>query len=285
MEGINVIEQYEDLSEEELAEYLDEIRESDDDIEEARAESLIKEQQLDLIESPENAEIEAKYGNDAWRMLNENTVILRSDEDRCKASLFSAEAIRNRAHRLKEDRIRIQRFAFDQEVIKMSSPIGNENIKLLISLLVEEHTRMINKHKDFINKRLTVLLNPFIPRRLRVCKMLYPDSVKASPGFLYRASMEYGKGLTFWAMPDIPYYFIQNTEQKILIDKKPEFLVSVDKAVSFYHEHEGKRAKKEIRYASTIIQKNVNTYFDLLKLNPFWFETLYNAVVQNNNVI
>ena len=108
--------------------------------------------------------------------------------------------------------------------------------------------------------------------------MLYPNSIRVCPGFMYKASEEYGGGLTFWATPSIPYYFEQNTEQKVLLENKSSFLFSVDKAISFYHEHLKKRQEKELKYASTIIQKGVYSYFDLLKLNPFWFEILYNEL-------
>lgn len=272
------IKQYGDLTDKELLEFLSEIQEGDEDIEETRIESdkaIALEEQISLTESPENAEIEAYYGDDAWRKLNADVTFLYGDEAQRRTNLAAAKAVRQRAQRLKEDRINIQRLAFNQDVIRLSDPIENESIKRLVSLLVKEHTRMLNQYEAFINKRLAVLLNPLIPKRLRVCKMLYPDSIRISPGFLYKASKEFGRGLTFWAMPSIPYFFVQNTEQKILMDLKPEFLVSIDKAVNLYHEHKEKRAKKELRYASTIIQKKVNTYFDLLKLNPFWFKILY----------
>lgn len=277
------IKQYGDLTEKELLEFLSEIEGDDEDIQEAQNEAdkkiNLEEERTELLELPENAEIEAYYGDDAWRKMNENTC-LYGDEIKRKANLASANVRKQKMQRLKEDRIRIQRYAFNQDKIRLSDPIGNENIKLLVSLLVEEHTRMINKYTAFINRRLATLLSPLIPRRLRICKMLYPDSIRISPGFLYRASKEYGRGLTFWAMPNIPYYFAQNTEQKILFEHRPEFLVSIDKSVGFYHEHKYKRTKKELKYASLIIQKGVYTYFDLLKLNPFWFEMLYNHLIE-----
>lgn len=279
------IKQYGDLTENELLDFLCEIQESDEDIEEAKNESdknISVEEETSLIELPENAEIEAYYGDDAWRKLNKGAAFLHGDEMQRQINMASVKAVKQKTQRLKEDRIRIQRFAFSQNTIKLSDPIGNENIKLLVSLLVKEHTKMLDKYELFINRRLAALLNPLIPRRLRICKMAYPNSIKTSPGFLYKASQAFGRGLTFWAMPNIPYYFAQNTEQEILAKQKPEFLVSVDKAISFYHEHKEKRTKKELRYASAIIQKGVYSYFDLLKLNPFWFETLYNALVKND---
>lgn len=279
------IKQYGDLTENELFEFLDEIKSDDEDIQEAQSEAIekitLEEEHVELSEEEqENREIEARYGDKmSWTGLGLNNcrgVKLFGPEGQRRAVIASIEAKRKKSQRLKEDRIRIQREAFRQEYIRLSDPIGNERIKLLVSSLVKEHTRMVDKYSTYINKRLTTLLNPFIPRRLRICKSLYPDSIRPCPGFLYKASEEYGAGLTFWAMPNIPYYFAQNTEQKVLMGHKSPFLVSVDQSIKFYHEHLKKRADKELKYASLIYQKGVYSYFDLLRLNPFWYEVLYN---------
>ena len=282
------IEKYGDLDDKELFEFLAEIKSDDEDIEEAeiRADEKIgnEEAQSMLSELPENAEIEAYYGNDAWRRphiytgYRDRVTVLYGPYGKQRAAEGHREAIRKKAQRLKEDRIRIQREAFNQDYIRLSDKIEKHHIKLLISILTQEHTRMIDKYSDYINKRLATLLNPFIPRRIRICRMLYPNSIRVCPGFMYKASKEYGGGLTFWATPSIPYYFEQNTEQKVLLENKSDFLFSIDKAISFYHEHLKKRQEKELRYASLIIQKGVYSYFDLLKLNPFWFEILYNEL-------
>lgn len=279
------IKQYGDLTEKELFEFLDEIKSDDEDIQEAQSEAIekitLEEEHVELSEEEqENREIEARYGDKMpWTGLgpnNCNGVKLFGPEGQRRAAMASIEAKRKKSQRLKEDRIRIQREAFRQEYIRLSDPIGNERIKLLVSSLVKEHTKMVDKYSTYINKRLTTLLSPFIPRRLRICKSLYPDSIRPCPGFLYKASEEYGAGLTFWAMPNIPYYFAQNTEQKVLMEHKSPFLVNVDQSIKFYHEHLKKRAGKELKYASLIYQKGVYSYFDLLRLNPFWYEVLYN---------
>lgn len=279
------IKQYGDLTEKELFEFLDEIKSDDEDIQEAQSEAIekitLEEEHVELSEEEqENREIEARYGDKMpWIGLGPNNcrgVKLFGPEGQRRAAMANIEAKRKKSQRLKEDRIRIQREAFRQEYIRLSDPIGNEKIKLLVSSLVKEHTRMVDKYSTYINKRLTTLLNPFIPRRLRICKSLYPDSIRPCPGFLYKASEEYGARLTFWAMPNIPYYFVQNTEQKVLMEHKSPFLVNVDQSIKFYHEHFKKRADKELKYASLIYQKGVYSYFDLLRLNPFWYEVLYN---------
>ena len=282
------IKKYGDLDDKELLEFLAEIKSGDEDIEEAEINADEKigneEAQSMLSELPENAEIEAYYGDDAWRKpriytgYRDRLTVLYGPYGKQKSAEGRREAFKKKAQRLKEDRIRIQREAFNQEYIRLSDKIEKHHIKLLISILTQEHTRMIDKYSNYINKRLATLLNPFIPRRIRICRMLYPNSVRVCPGFMYKASKEYGEGLTFWATPSIPYYFEQNTEQKVLLENKSNFLVSVDKAICFYHEHLKKRQEKELRYASLIIQKGVYSYFDLLKLNPFWFKILYDEL-------
>lgn len=249
------IKQYGDLTEKELFEFLDEIKSDDEDIQEAQSEAIekitLEEEHVELSEEEqENREIEARYGDKMpWTGVgwnNCNGVKLFGPEGQRRAAMANIEARKKKSQRLKEDRIRIQREAFRQEYIRLSDPIGNERIKLLVSSLVKEHTRMVDKYSAYINKRLATLINPFIPRRLRICKSLYPDSIRISPGFLYKASEEYGSGLTFWAMPDIPYYFAQNTEQKVLMEHKSLFLVNVDQSIKFYHEHLKKEQTKSL---------------------------------------
>ena len=306
MENSEGIKHYGDLSDNELFDFLSEIEIEDEDISEAESEAIKKiaeseeqdkfadEDELDeedeaLFEAINKDEPEIEFPKETLENNNEGD---NDDEPAAqgtpghgyyrKANLASAAANKLRSQRLKADRLNIQREAFRQDVIRLSDPISDEHIKLLISLLVSEHTRMIDKYSNYINKRLAQLLNPLIPTRIKLCKSLFPNSIRMSPGFLYRASKEFGGGLTFWATPNIPYYFTQHTEQQVLLDEKPDMLYIVDKAVKFYHEHSRKRAEKELKYASLIYVRKVATYFDLLRVNPFWFKTLYDNLTTHN---
>lgn len=285
------IEKYGGLKGKELLEFLEEIKSEDEDIVEAEEnayEEIIKEEAQSLSESPENVEespenveIESYYGDDAWRKTStygqgyKPKAFLRIPEIRQRAVENSKRARREKNLRLRDDRLRIQREAFNQDFLKLDDKLEKGHVKILISALVQEHTRMIDKYSAYINKRLAALLSPFIPKALRACEKLYPDSVRKCPGFMYKASKEYGEGLLFWASPSIPYYFRQNEEQKVLLENKPKFLPSIDRAILMYHEHLKTRQEKELNYASTIVQKEIFSYFDLLKYNPFWFEILY----------
>lgn len=272
------IKDYGDLSDKELSEFLAEIANDDDDLQEAQdlAQEKVDLEEITALpdEEIENRKLESQYGD-----FTDKTppVKLTNNADK---KINSKKVISQKLWGLKNERLKIQQEAFNQDLLPLSTPIEPDKIKLLISLLVREHTRMVDKYRAYINKRLATLLRPLIPRRLRACKDLFPHSIRVSPGFLYKASEEYGDGLTFWACPDIPYYFKQNSEQSILLEYKPWFLVKVDLAVKYYHAHLSKRTDKELQYASLILTKNVKTYYDLLKLNPFWYKLLFDNITK-----
>ena len=279
----NIKERYGDLTDKEYFEFLNEIKSSDEELEEECSElPELEEECSELPESEENARIEAYYGSNAWQKLGGKCFGKPSIIEMRKKTQKTNEAKREKT---KRERIAIQRMAFNQTRVKLNDPIGSDNFKLLISMLTAEHTKAIEKYENYINKRLAALINPLIPRKIRACKMLYPESMKDHPGFLYRASEEYGEGQTFWAMPDIPYYFKQNTEQEELkkFVKNADYLISVDKAIAMYNTHVKVRAEKELKYASTFINKKIYSYFDLLRLNPFWFEILFNNLQNETN--
>ena len=72
------IKQYGDLTEEELFEFLDEIKSDDEDIQEAQSEAIekitLEEEHVELSEEEqENREIEARYGDKvSWTGLGPN---------------------------------------------------------------------------------------------------------------------------------------------------------------------------------------------------------------------
>lgn len=289
---------YGDLSESEYFEFLSEIQDEDEEIQEAQIDNIkdieTNEDYVELAmpkkakavteESDDNAQLEAYYGDNAWRKFGQYFFGKPSIEDGYKKAAKTRQAKRKK---LKEDKQTIQRMAFDQTYISLSDNIEDDVISLLISLLTESHTYMVNKYETYINKRLAMLLRPLIPRTLRTCKALYPEAMKDYPGFLYNASLEYGNGKTFWALPDIPYYFKQNTEQTEIQKAQcaEKLLINIDKAVASYNMHYEARQNKELKFASILLRNRVKTYYDLLKLNPFWFNILLNHVKEETESV
>lgn len=197
------------------------------------------------------------------------------DEDIQEAEAETKTRIAQTENNNALDRIQIQRKAFSQQVIRLSDEISQNELKHLIELLTESYIATMERCKKHIDKRITRLLNPFIPGIIKSCKAKFPEVLKPYPGFLYQAGKEYGQGYSLWVNPNIPYYFEQGTEQDIIRKEKPDALFSLDKMVSTYWRNKLALQEKELKYASLLISKKVNTYYDLLKLNPFWFDKLY----------
>lgn len=299
---MNDIKQYGDLNESELNEFLHIIESDDDDITEAEenaGENIIEEEECMPDEMlGDGAWVTSrqweKTEEGRWRFVGLRYHLKSTNErywerqakykearlafGRKKGTEVSAAGAAERARKRKERKIEINRAACNQEDIHISDTIPKEQLTALIAELTKEHTEMVDKLVAYINKRFGVLLRPLIPRILKTCAEHYPQSVNKCKGFMYKASEKYGEGLCFWVTPDIPYYFTQGTEQRILEKLKPEFLYRLDKAISQYNYHKNAQAEKEIKYATALVDKSIKTYFDLLKYNPFWFEKLYSLI-------
>lgn len=184
-----------------------------------------------------------------------------------------------RLRRLKK--IEIQRAAFDQKILPLENEFKQEHKTLLIELLTAEHKRMLEKCSQYITSRISTLLRPLIPQALRNCYKKWPNCFKRHPGFMYMASREYGESKQFWIVPKIPYFFTQGTEMEVLREHREEYLYQVDRVVLQYYYHLNALREKEVKYATRLLKISKNTYFGLLKLNPFWFDLLYTEIAKD----
>lgn len=286
------IKQYGDLSESELYEFLRVIEADDDDMTEAGEhadDSIIEEEECLPDEMLDDkawvvSRRWEKVGEDKYKFVGLDYHLKSTNDEyrehryqewqKNRQAFFSRKA--KEYHETRRTRkIAINRAAFDQNDIKLSDSVSTEQLKQLIASLTQEHKTMMDKLYAYINKRVNDLLRPLIPRMLRTCAERYPHAVVMSPGFMYKASKEYGENKLFWVTLNVPYYFLQGTEQEALRINKPEFLYSIDKAIVQYYYHKCSLAEKEVKYATALVNKKISTYFDLLKYNPFWFANLY----------
>lgn len=185
-------------------------------------------------------------------------------------------------------KIRIQRMAINQNIIKLSENIPNYDLQALIRVIAEKQVLISERANESANKRLRRLLNSLIPIQIRRLYNMYPWTVKRCPGFTYSTiytgrvrglsgmPISTGNKLDFWATPDIPYFFKQGTEQNVLMAYRPEMTYLVDNAINMYHKYQNAQETKALGVASRIIKNKVTTYFDLLMYNPRWFEIIYN---------
>lgn len=250
-----------DLTDKELRSLLNEIEDENDDMNMEEEASKASIEEGEDTSSFSNSDSD---GGNRWQRANRISLITR----------------RARATKRTEDRRRIAREAFDQDILPLSDPVGKAELKLLVSLVVKGQTDLIEKRHEFINNRATKLLSVFIPRGIKRIATNYPHLVRYSPGFLYTTSTA-SRRLVFWITPHIPYVLEQGREMEILKAECPEQLPALDEAIVSYHKHLKERQKQEVRCAARLVQKNVKTYYDILRLEPLWFELLYEHAKNN----
>ena len=176
----------------------------------------------------------------------------------------------------------IRRAALNQTDIDLGSIISNERMSIIIELSVRKDTAAIDKYSVFINKRFTKLLMPFIPLQLRKAWAAFPDAFRPYPGFLYTASKKYGDNCIFWVTPDIPCYLKQGSEAELIKKNSPALLIPVDELIKRYYKRVERRTDREIANASSLVYKNIKTYYDLLKNYPRWFQLLYEHITKKD---
>ena len=149
-------------------------------------------------------------------------------------------------------KIKIQRLAVSQNLIRLSDPIPNYDLQALTRIVAEKQVTIAERAQASANKRLKRLLNSLIPIPIRRLYNTYPWVVKRCPGFIYdtiyngrtvgsnRAKVTEGPVILFWATPNVPYFFRQGTEQNILLKYRPEMIYLVDNAVNMYYKYQDK---------------------------------------------
>ena len=241
------------LSNDDLQAYLYEIASDDDILDEQTSDA---EEQIAILDN-----------------IADEPKVLSSAEEVERAYGKSAKAQR---WKVEQD---IKRKALSQDKIDLSERISDKRFKVLISLLTEPHTQIIEKYRAYINKRLTTLLFRQLPAPVRKCWKQYRNTMRMSPGFMYETAKIGHRTYSFYATPDVPVYFPQHTERELITDEK--ILERLDNAVKTLHDYIRNKSKREVYFATYIVRHNIKTYFDLLKQKPMMFELLYNYIVDN----
>lgn len=222
----------------------------------------------------------------------ENSAVIaraETEEERDARIQSSVRAWQNGLRRYYHNRdlrkIEINRMAFDQNILPLSSTVSSEHKRLLIELLTEPIRKLIRTYEDYINTRIAKLLLPAIPSPLKLANIKWPWAFIQNPGFLYKTHPKFGEVVSFYANPKVPYYFKQGTEQSILEERDAAltyyYLDRVDRTVHKWNDAKKSLADKEVRYAMKLVYMKGNTYYHLLMLNPFWFETLYKKIKED----
>lgn len=273
------LEQYGELSNEELLDFLNELEQGDDDLI-----VLDNSHPAEALEDGAWGQFNRWKGDEKERLFSHKEINLWDNEAEVVAKrkeegrLKGIEVHKEKSRLRRQNKIDMQRLAFAQADIPLTRVITKEQLSTLIELLTADYRSLLDKYHTFINKRLTLLLRPYIPKPIKYCYATYPDSMKVNPGFMYLCSAEYGESKSFWASPDIPCFFVQGSENDILRNNKAKYLFSLEKAILQYYNTLDKISSLEVKYASKLVQMKNGTFYDLLKISPFWFEMLYNNI-------
>lgn len=184
----------------------------------------------------------------------------------------SIESRKERAAERKQREKEIIQEAINSTFIDLYAPLDVQNKKLLISLLTKTYTDNMIKNETYINRRISEMLKLIIPRDLQNAYSLYKESIIPAVGFMYNASKEFGGGLQFKVTLDLPFYFHPADIQRILVEQWPERLISVDKSIVSFYKNKDIRTKREVALAQQLTK--ISTFFQLVKKNPFWYDTL-----------
>ena len=234
------------------------------------------------INQQEATELPEEYANGSWEYVQENGILVPStkkvaDEARKRA----LETKQKNAIDRKRKKQEIINEAINSTFIDLNSPLTVYHKKMLISILTKQYTDCMKKHEFYINNSIEKLLKMLIPNDLLDSWNKYKDVMIPSPGFMYTASKEYGNGLTFKVTLNLPMYFQQNAYMNILKEHFSYRLPSIDKAVAFFYKHKDIKTKQEIKYAQSLTK--INTFFQLVKYNAFWYEKLVNNLKTNGH--
>lgn len=174
---------------------------------------------------------------------------------------------------LQERKNAIKRFALKQTEINLTDALELADRRLMVAYLARVDTERFNKVCDYIKYRLTNMLRPLVPLKLRRCAAEFPQSVLRHQGFMYEPKGD--PRAARWVVPDIPAYFIAGEEVKLLRAKYPNGLAKVDRFVTYARVLENRIATNSVENAIRIAKRSKITFLEVLKTNPFMFMYIY----------
>ena len=237
----------------------------------------------DYLELLAEIELEDDAAQEEAKAAEKEVALAEIQFEVAEESNNSAEAKRAKMEehwaKIREDKKRIQREAFNQDLLPLHRMITDDEMQKLIELITEPSSKFVEKQAAYINRRFAYMLRPHIPTILRSCYKKYPECIKQHPGFLYK-TFSHDDVLSFWATPDIPAFFKQGDEVNILAKQPLEILQVTDVAIYNYHRGIMTRNKQETKVAYKLTTNRVKTFFDLVKVNPFWFDKIFKHITQ-----
>lgn len=169
----------------------------------------------------------------------------------------------------------VKRNALRQTKVSLSDKIGDDNLKAIIKIATEDREASAQRYADMVNNKIRKSLIQTIPQQVMTFANKYPHLVVNSPGFLWEAEYE-GKKYKFWAQPDnLPYYHKQGTEQNVIETMMMTDVPYINKYISRHFEVKREILRQSVKLAKFFYEKNIQTYYDLLKNRPALFDKMF----------
>lgn len=200
----------------------------------------------------------------------EDNALRQEEEDAAETiaednSVKSIDAVIKRKQRIQDIKTR----AFSQALVDLSDYMLPSHIKGLAAAVVESIDKMHERYTNYVTARCNKILSAQIPRRLIRAYNDWPESFIKATGFIYVTEED-----NFYVKLDLPYYFKQGTEQRIIEHLGIKYSGKIVNAIARAKHYAEKRRVAEAEFHIKIAQLPYGTYGELLKAYPFWFDLL-----------
>lgn len=185
---------------------------------------------------------------------------------------LSIKANKEKAADIAERKKEIIQEAINSKFIDLNAPLEVKHKKLLIKLMTDSYSRIMEQTEKSINAKVQQMLKPKIPHELMKAYAMFKESVIPAGFFTYKASNEYGQGHEFKVTLDLPFYFHPNDIQRVLEMFYPEQLPYMDKAIVRFYNFKEARTQREVKLADQLTR--INTFYQLANKKPLWYDTL-----------
>lgn len=217
-----------------------------------------------------------------WTTLDSEGVPVRGiktrDEliDQAKKARMSRDE--KRAERKKQAR-EIRQNALSERFIDLNSPLTVEYKKLIIQQEAKKYTDAMLRYERVINAQFKKYVMCSLPKVIVACWDYYPGVIIPMEPFTYQASEDFGKGFTFRVNIEVPGLFSADELIKTMAVRVPRRLICIDKMIVKFKRLKDAQSKFEIYAANKLV--GMRTIYDLLSVNPFWYNDLINKLKED----
>lgn len=192
-----------------------------------------------------------------------------------KGKQTQAERKAERKRRSRE----IRQNALSDKFIDLNAPLSINNKKLLIQLETAKYTEKMKFYEQRVNRLFQAYALLYSPKVVKACWDYYPKVIVPMEPFTYQASEDFGQGYQFRVNIEAPGFYSHSELLEKMNERNPAILISIDKIIAKFYRFKDAQSKLEVTMADKLL--SMKSFYDLLHINPFWYETLINKLKEN----